>query len=70
MMKMTPARGVYEFAQGPKRSCSSSSGDPTKYKQKLKAPPPDRPVARVMQLYYALHLALRRCLIFRKETMQ
>ncbi len=50
MMNATPARRMDKSCQGPRRSCSqshsSSSGDPTKYKQALKTPPESQ-VARV-----------------------
>ncbi len=47
MKKTNPDRGVNECGQGPKSSRSLSSGGSTRYKQALKPPSPDRPVARV-----------------------
>jgi hypothetical protein len=47
--KGTLCRDMDESSQGPRRSrsrrCSSSIGDPTKYKQARMTPPPGRPVA-------------------------
>ncbi len=58
-----PTRCMDGSSQGSRmsnsQSCSSSSESPTRYKQSLQAPPPDRPGARVVQLKsYSIHSVL------------
>jgi hypothetical protein len=54
MTKTISARDIDESGQGPRRSRSRnpslSSWGPTMYRQSLQALPPDRPVARVVQI--------------------
>jgi hypothetical protein len=56
-MRTTSAQSMDESSQDRKEAIARPLGIPTKYKQVLKAPPPDRYQA----ISYALHSALQRC---------